>query len=265
MSLYNDLKPITLYDIPSQRGAWSLNTVKTHFCLGYKGLPFNTEWVEYPDIAPKMQQLGADPVTTDPNRQVKYTLPVIYDPNQSRFVTDSFKIAEYLEETYPDPERPLFPHGSVVLAAGFENAFDSCIDGAHYWVLCDVPSMLNPRSAQYFLKTRSEWLKVDKLIDISSPGSEQRTKHENVMRKGLGLFEGWMKKSKGKWIMGDTFSFADIAIAAQFFWYMRVMPPTDWEKINGWRGDGLKWEQVVIDVANECNVKLDTTPPTPAS
>lgn len=62
-----------LYDLPSQQGtAWSLNPWKSkcdpcwdvpvltgsaRLILNFKGIDYKTEWVEFPDIEPKMKSL----------------------------------------------------------------------------------------------------------------------------------------------------------------------------------------------------------------
>ena len=58
----------------------------------------------------------------EPNAgEVKYTVPVIYDPATKRVIKDSFEIAKYLDEQYPDRPTLLPPTGHVPrrpLAAG---------------------------------------------------------------------------------------------------------------------------------------------------
>jgi hypothetical protein len=47
-----------LYDLPSKQGtAWSLNPWKTRLILNFKGIDYKTEWVEFPDVEPKMKSL----------------------------------------------------------------------------------------------------------------------------------------------------------------------------------------------------------------
>jgi len=61
---------IILYDLPSKDpcGCWSLNPWKTRMALNYKGVDYNTEWVEYPDIASKFKELYAPLVKRVSNR-----------------------------------------------------------------------------------------------------------------------------------------------------------------------------------------------------
>jgi len=47
-----------LYDIPGKEGkCWSPNTWKIRAALNYKKVDYKTEWIEFPDIAPKLKEL----------------------------------------------------------------------------------------------------------------------------------------------------------------------------------------------------------------
>lgn len=50
---------VTLYDLPSKDPCrtWSLNPWKTRLILNYKEIEYDTEWTEYPDVAPKFKAL----------------------------------------------------------------------------------------------------------------------------------------------------------------------------------------------------------------
>ena len=105
-----------------------ISTRKTHCffrdVLDYKGIPWNTAWVEYPDVEPTLKKLGATPTSTKPDGSPFYTVPVISDSihktdsGEPTVVSDSWNIAIYLEETYP--EHALFPTGSRALQALFQ-------------------------------------------------------------------------------------------------------------------------------------------------
>lgn len=49
---------VTLYDLPSRDpcSTWSMNPWKTRLLLNYKKIEYNTEWVEYPNVAPKVKE-----------------------------------------------------------------------------------------------------------------------------------------------------------------------------------------------------------------
>lgn len=61
-----------------------------------------------------MKELGLAPQTGF----LQYTIPTIYDPNTKRFVTESFAIAKYLDEIYPDTPRLVAPG-----TAGLQEAY----------------------------------------------------------------------------------------------------------------------------------------------
>ena len=72
---------------------------RSSLALNIKGLPYRTEWVEYPDIAPLIKSFGLPP---NPNAPTPYTLPTIYDPRTKRAIMDSMEIAKYLDDEYPE-------------------------------------------------------------------------------------------------------------------------------------------------------------------
>ncbi|KAF9479952.1 hypothetical protein BDN70DRAFT_993116 [Pholiota conissans] len=75
---------IILWDIPSTIGPWSSNTWKVRYCLNFKGIPYKTEWIEYPDIAPHCQRLGISYTTIKSDGMPYYSLPAIYDGSEKR-------------------------------------------------------------------------------------------------------------------------------------------------------------------------------------
>ncbi|TDL20311.1 hypothetical protein BD410DRAFT_791099 [Rickenella mellea] len=121
---------ITLYDISSTipGAAWSPNVYKTRMALNYKGLEYKTEWVEYPDIGPLAKKIGALPTSIGATREL-YTVPIIHDHATGKVASDSFAIAQYLDETYPDQPK-LFPAGPGIAAI-----FDS------YWMQHPIPAL----------------------------------------------------------------------------------------------------------------------------
>ena len=68
-------------------------TAHSRFVLNYKGIPYRTVWVEYPDIARTCQELGVDPTSTKADGSPQYTLPMIYDPSTKIALAESAAIA----------------------------------------------------------------------------------------------------------------------------------------------------------------------------
>ncbi|KAL6837324.1 hypothetical protein V8C40DRAFT_229708 [Trichoderma camerunense] len=90
---------ITLFDLPSKEpcASWSLNPWKTRFLLNYKGLEYKTEWLNYPEIAPRIRP------HLPPNETGRaYSIPTIQFPDGT-YVMESRKIAEAIEQRHPSP------------------------------------------------------------------------------------------------------------------------------------------------------------------
>ncbi|CAO3638066.1 unnamed protein product [Cunninghamella blakesleeana] len=85
---------IQFYDLTfnSENELWSPNTLKTRVALNFKGLLYNTHWLtlsQVREIIPKITNTGKTP-----------TVPVIVD--NDKVIQDSWEIAKYLDEAYPN-------------------------------------------------------------------------------------------------------------------------------------------------------------------
>ncbi|KAG9308897.1 hypothetical protein JVU11DRAFT_11357 [Chiua virens] len=221
----SELKTIILYDIPciTPGRPWSPNTMKTRYSLGYKGLPFTTVWVEFPDISALLQSKGID--------QGPYTLPAIEDPNTGAVIVDSLAIATYLDETYPETPklmspaaRALMEHAGNVLSLSFGSqggrrpgssqstaaslnaagtpgdTSTNETDNANSRELAPrlvflvlASQRLNSVSKAYYHKTRAKWLGDvwTTLISACSDSAEERTER---VRQGVEAIRGVIAK-----------------------------------------------------------------------
>lgn len=104
--------------------AWfhQLRRALTRYALNYKGLPYETVWIEYPDIEDHCKKIGAEPSMIRKNGKPYYSLPVIQ--HDGKVITDSARIVEYLDSTYPDTPK-IIPAGTHVLHKAFFAAYDS--------------------------------------------------------------------------------------------------------------------------------------------
>ena len=214
--------------------------------MSYKGLPFVTVWVEYSEIATVMKSIGAKQIKRPDGSDV-YTLPVVSDPNTGALITDSIEIASYLEKTYP--EKPIFPHNSEALIRAFDTAFTDLTIPALKFLIGRSAEVMSPDSAEFLKNARSKDFKLP-WDEIVSEGSKRQM--EEHLEKGHNTLYEWYQKSNGKWIMGDTFSYADIIVASYLLWYKRVMKEDEWAWIGSLNGG--KWVQVLEDMEKECNL-----------
>jgi len=236
------LEEIILYDIPRkelEKGAWSPNTLKARLALAFKGLPYKTVWIEYPDIAAHCQKIGAKPTGTNDDGTPVYTLPVIRDPNTDAVVSDSYAIAEYLDANYATT-RSLIPAGTE----GFHAAFFSAISGPHAAIaqtyitfVAHVPGLLNRSSEEYFIRTRTA--RLGKLEELCPRGPVRDAQLEKS-KACFDVVASWYDKAgKDKlYLMGDTPVWADVIVAAFMVGVKRIFGPDsdEWKKISSWHG-----------------------------
>ncbi|KAJ6509005.1 hypothetical protein C8R45DRAFT_815595 [Mycena sanguinolenta] len=239
--------PIVLYDIPSKAPgcAWSPNTWKIRYALNYKGLTYTTEWVEYPDIADFCKKIGAEPSATRKDGTPYYSLPVIQDPKTGAIISDSTRIAEYLDSTYPDTPK-LIPAGTNVLQKTFCIAYDDATRPLLQFIIPSVAKVLRPRSEEYFVRTREA--SFGKKLTEVYPSGEEHTAAWREVEAGFGKVDHWLNESMnaGKpYIMGDVVSFADFMLAGEMQWFMKGFGQESdlWKDMLKWHGG--RWAKLV--------------------
>ncbi|KAL4075528.1 hypothetical protein J3A83DRAFT_4369686 [Scleroderma citrinum] len=241
--------PLILYDIPSnvEGNYWSPSTARPRYILGYKGLPFEVDWAEFPDIAPRMKEIGAAPSKRRDGSE-SYTLPVLRDPNTGAIVTDSWDIAVYLDNTYP--EKPIFPKDTKGLIRVFDTAYTDQILPALKFLLLRSREILRQPSAEYYTTTREKYF--NQTFGELSPEGPERDQHWSALEKGFATVKTWYDKTDGKWLMGSTFSYADILAASGLFWLKKVLHDDEWKRVAGWHGG--QWGRLLVDAERECKV-----------
>jgi glutathione S-transferase len=201
--------------------------------LNYKGIPYRTEWVEFPDIEPLSKKLGIEP--TDHNSDdgsPLYTLPAIHDPSTGVYIADSTAIAEYLEKTYPNTPS-VFPNETIGLQKAFDATFERSLDAVMPFILPVTNSKLNPASEEYFRR---------RLEDV--PTGNARTEEWGKFEKGLASVHSYLALTdkKGPYILGDTISWSDLVLFSFLYWFKLVWGENskEWKDIASWNGG--RWE-----------------------
>ncbi|RKU49191.1 hypothetical protein DL546_008898 [Coniochaeta pulveracea] len=194
---------ITLFDLPSQapNRAWSLNPWRTRLILNYKGLDYETKFVEYPDIKQTLKDHVA------PNEDGSYTIPTIRLPDGT-YIMDSYKIADALEESYPSP--PL--HLNSDMQKGVNAQMVKIFEGI-YPAACPLiqDRILNPPSQAYWDVTRKECLALGpdpRGWEKADPGLKEVTR--------------LLKEKEGPWFNGDEFTYADILWVGFLIFFKRI-------------------------------------------
>ena len=155
-----------------------------------------------------------------------YTLPVIYDPNTNKYVSESAAIAEYLDQTYTETPQ-LFPPGTAALQTAFvEMAWPSIALPLYFSVMSATGKKLNPPSAEFFRRTREETF---------GKTMEELATAENwkIFEDGLGKLKSALEKENAGsdgFFLGDNITFADLQIASALIW-IRVVDEVAWCKV----------------------------------
>lgn len=190
--------PITLFDLPAKDGvAWSLNPWKTRMLLNFKGLPYTTEWVEYPDVEPRLKAIGLAP-----NEQsTPYTIPAIRlnaSDGTLIYAMDSSRIASLIEKHYPSP--PLYVSSAIhhrvqkLTEDAFPPLYGVFLPGV-------TRDLLNPRSKEYMDRTRGALLGMPLEQYEKEKGGEQAWANAEQPLKEI---EQLLQAEDGPFFMGKT-------------------------------------------------------------
>ncbi|KAF9443132.1 hypothetical protein P691DRAFT_779056 [Macrolepiota fuliginosa MF-IS2] len=246
---------ITFYDLAAKPPltACSPNPWKARYVLNYKKLPYKTVYVEFPDIETVSKKAGIPPFGKKPDGVTPhYTCPAITDDTTGAALSDSYKIAEYLDKAYPDTPQ-VFPPGTEALQAAFYDHFFQVISPLWPIVLPRVPETLNERSAEYYTRTRAE--RFGKPLDQMEPVGEDRIIAWEKIKASFGQLDGWLSKSPGKFIFGDTVTFSDFVVASmlQSVKILLGEGSEEWKNIEGWN-DG-RWSNILKNLEKHASVE----------
>jgi glutathione S-transferase len=224
----------------------------THFPFRYllniRRIPYDTVWIDYPDLEPELKKLGVRPAGFATNPPY-YSVPVIYDPKTSSGVSDSPEIFKHIAEHYTGPEYPVVATPSeehLTIATDFHIGVLSTI--YRKLMLPATYPQLTERGKPAYRQSRSEkWFKVpfDELI---APISEEV--RAETLQKGLSAISkiserldaaGCTGTGDAIFLGGASPSFADIIIAGILKALQRVFESdTDiWKAVEA--ADGGRW------------------------
>jgi len=193
---------LILYDLPSRQGkCWSLNPWRTRLILNFKGIPYKTEWIEYPDLRPTFQKFGIPPNPTG----FQYTSPTVRLPDGT-YVMDSRKIADALEARYPNP--PSLQLDSPYQAR-LEALWDKIVTPLRTVFVPLVPKIfLNPRSQEYFVADREKTVGMS--LDKYGEGAEEGLNNAKPAIKELG--DMLRENPDGPFFQGKDPIYADLMV-----------------------------------------------------
>ncbi|KAH8823342.1 hypothetical protein DL96DRAFT_1617291 [Flagelloscypha sp. PMI_526] len=242
---------ITLYDIPSTLPGviWGPNTLVTRLTLEFKGIPFETKWVEYPEVEPAAKAISAEPTTVRPDTgKPKYTVPMIQDTSTGKTISDSWNILNYLEDTYPESPS-LLPKGTKGLMKVFIASVNKKLvgDALMAFNFPQTARVMNPPGQEYFATVKA--MEAGKPF----PELEAGAKLEDV-KSALNWVEEVIQLNGGEFLVGNSFSYAEVFVGAKIYW--SVVHGKDsqlWKEIMTLNGG--RWKKLVDHI--ETLVKVD--------
>ncbi|QIX02266.1 hypothetical protein AMS68_007783 [Peltaster fructicola] len=255
------------YDIASNqpRRTFAPNPWKTRFALNFKGVPYSTQWVELPDIGSLREGLGVQANRTGPEGEAYHTLPLLQNTKKGDFVGDSFEIAMYLDNAYPDHHRLIQPHTTGLVAA-----FNAHVDGlfTKYSILCTMPfdPAVLPTIVAIFMKRVAAMGKTSLALT-----PEQREQMFKDFEANLGELAkayrhtggttdwSWRpqgtdvtahgqrpppgREEAGVYLDGEEPGYPDFIVGAWLKMMQECLPSEDWQRLRSWQ-QGL-WGRIV--------------------
>jgi glutathione S-transferase len=206
-----------LFDLAAGDGRrFSPHCWRTRLALAHKNLPYEAQPIRFTEIAS----------IADGKQK---TVPVLDD--NGKIIGDSWAIAEYLEETYPD--RPsLFggPSGRALTLFIQDWAIATLQLGLLNLIVLDIWQSLSPEDKDYFRSSREK--RLGRSLEEVQARREDRLP---TFQKSLQPLR--MLLSKQDWIGGESPLYADYAAFAPFQWARIVSNFTLLEQddiIRGW-------------------------------
>jgi len=220
------------------------------YSLNYKGLPFKTVWVEYPDIESTLKAAGIVSNTRKkPDGSSTWTVPAIYDPKTKTGITESFAIAEYLDKTYPDTPL-LIPPGTRTLQKAWVPTFWQKLTADAQFLLPKTTWELNPPSEEYYREKNVNWSNVT--MEEMFPVGEKKKTEWKKLEEEYGEIDKWFHSQNyaGPFVMGQQISFADFALAGVIIWWRVVFgrESEEWKDLSSWHQG--RWGRLVSSL--EC-------------
>jgi len=186
-------------------------------------------------------------VNTRPDGSPYYTVPIIHDGSTGKYIVDSYSIATYLDDQYPNAPT-LLPKGTHALQTAFTFAVGSATEALGSIIMPASYDILNEASQSYFYRTKGiEGLKLPE---------EKMDEQWKKLEAEMGIIDGWLKRNvEGqKFVTGGSISYADIHLVARLLWIKKVFEgkkaqgskeSDGWDIVKGWHGG--RWAKLVAE------------------
>jgi glutathione S-transferase len=258
-----DSNPLIFYDISSPREprSYAPNPSKARLALSFKCVPFKTTWVDMPDIPDVRKGLSCPATRKFDDGSDYYTLPMLRDSTSGRVVGDSFDIANYLEEMFPDSGGCLFPPVSTRTGLDYESPnkdmaffaplttnegsknkayarFNTHVDAtfsSHVLLVAQyIP--FNPKSAETAKALFVKRAHLNSWDDLCIQG-EARDQVKAAFKVSLSsLAQLFTVHEDGPYLEGKLANYADLIVGGWLNMFSATMPEEEWKDFRLWHG-----------------------------
>ena len=229
--------------------------------LSFKKVPFTTTFVDLLDINSVRQGLNCPAVRKFDDGSDYYTLPMLRDPVSGTVVGDSFDIANYLEDRFPDSGGCLFPADSTKTGLDYESpAKDTLfyapltthegkknLDYAQFQTMVDatfssdvlliaqfMPFLPATADAIHALMAKRAHLPSWDVLNIQGEARVQLIATFKTSVESLAKF--FTVNKGGPHLEGEKANYADLIVGGWLNYFSSCMPAEEWEDFKTWHG-----------------------------
>lgn len=200
---------IVLLDLASKDGnkCWSLNPWKTRLVLNFKGLDYETEFLEYPNLKTRIEPHISASAYTSPT--IRYT--------DGKYIMDSKAIVEVIEKDHPEPSL----HLDSPYLSKLEELLPQIMPALQPNYIPVIPKrLLNEASVPYWNETREA--KIGMPLDEfekTKGGDPSFSQAEPLLKQVTELLK---ENPYGPFFTGKTVSYADFVWAGFLIFWRRI-------------------------------------------
>lgn len=188
-----------------------------------------------------------------------YTLPMLRDPASGKVIGDSFDIANYLEDTFPDSGGRLFPQDSTRTGLGYESPmedkaffapltsntssknqvyarFNMHVDAtfSSHVVLVAQYMPFNPDTAEAAKALFVKRAHLKSWDDLSVQGEARKQIKAGFKEALTSLARLFMVHESGPYLEGKVANYADLIVGGWLNMMSATMPEEEWKDFRTW-------------------------------
>lgn len=260
-----DSSVLVFYDIssPKEPRSYAPNPSKARLALSFKDVPFKTTWVDILDIPDVRKGLGCPATRKLDDGSDFQTLPIIRDPAAGKSIGDSFDIANYLEDTFPDSGGHLFPADSTNTGLDYESPskdtlffaplttnagskneayakFNTHVDATFTanMILFGQYLPFNPATAEAVKAVFVKRAHLNSWDDLCIQGEIRVSLMAAFKEKLTSLAELFTIHKSGPYLEGGKATYADLIVGGWLNMLATIMPEEEWKDFRTWH-DGV--------------------------